>query len=53
MATPNYQYEKRRRDLAKQAKKKEKLERKLHKTDTPAATESDAVTTAQDKPAAE
>ncbi|MDD5200266.1 MAG: hypothetical protein PHC88_10750 [Terrimicrobiaceae bacterium] len=32
MASPNYQGEKRRKDLAKQAKKKEKLARKLEKT---------------------
>lgn len=32
MASPNYQGEKRRKDLAKQAKKKEKLARKLDKS---------------------
>ena len=36
MASPNYQGEKRRKDLAKQAKKKEKALRKLDKkTATP------------------
>ncbi|MGH8047753.1 MAG: hypothetical protein ACREKL_10940 [Chthoniobacterales bacterium] len=32
MAAPNYRGEKRRKDLAKQAKKKEKLARKLEKS---------------------
>jgi hypothetical protein len=32
MASPNYAGEKRRKDLAKQAKKKEKLARKLEKS---------------------
>ena len=43
MAAPNYQFEKRRRDLAKQAKKKEKLARKLNK---PASESSDSTETA-------
>ena len=35
MAKPNYQYEKRQRDLAKKKKKEEKLQRKSQKKDTP------------------
>jgi hypothetical protein len=35
MAQPNYQFEKRRRDLEKQAKKKEKLQRKLEAAKNP------------------
>lgn len=34
MAKPNYQYEKRQRDLAKKKKKDEKRQRKLEKKDT-------------------
>jgi len=33
MAKPNYSYEKRQKELAKKAKKEEKLKRKLGKTD--------------------
>jgi len=44
MASPNYQGEKRRKDLAKQAKKKEKALRKLDKkSSTAAETSSDPV----------
>jgi hypothetical protein len=35
LAKPNYQYEKRQRDLAKKKKKEEKLQRKSQKKDTP------------------
>lgn len=33
MAKPNYSYEKRQKELAKQRKKQEKLQRKAHKPD--------------------
>ncbi|NNM65620.1 MAG: hypothetical protein HKL99_13610 [Burkholderiales bacterium] len=33
MAKPNYSYEKRQKELAKQRKKQEKLQRKQHKPD--------------------
>lgn len=35
MAKPNYSYEKRQKELAKQRKKQEKLQRKVHKHDEP------------------
>ena len=35
MAKPNYQYEKRQRDLAKKKKQEEKKQRKLDKSNTP------------------
>lgn len=35
MAKPNYQFEKRRRDMEKKAKKAEKKQRKLEKGDAP------------------
>jgi hypothetical protein len=34
LAKPNYQYEKRQKDLAKKKKKEEKLARKAQKSDT-------------------
>jgi hypothetical protein len=37
MAKPNYQFEKRRRDLEKKAKKEEKRRRKLEQGNAPAA----------------
>jgi hypothetical protein len=37
MAKPNYQFEKRRRDMEKKAKKEEKRKRKLEAGKTPAA----------------
>jgi len=40
MAKPNYQGEKRRKDLAKLAKKKEKLAKKLEKKNNPSSSES-------------
>ncbi len=42
MASPNYSGEKRRKDLAKQAKKKEKLARKLEKKNSPPSSSTDA-----------
>ncbi len=36
MATPNYQFEKRRRELEKKAKKEEKRRHKLEASNTPA-----------------
>ena len=42
MAKPNYQYEKRQKELAKKQKKEEKLQRKaLLKDDEPASEDSD------------
>ena len=47
MAKPNYQYEKRQKDLAKQRKKQEKEQekalRKANKSETPEATDGVAV----------
>jgi hypothetical protein len=42
MAKPNYSGEKRRKDLAKKAKKEEKRLRKLHAKANPAAEPADA-----------
>ena len=42
MAKPNYQQEKRRKDLDKKAKKAEKRLRKLEKGDAPASENADA-----------
>ncbi|MED5618532.1 hypothetical protein [Ideonella sp. BN130291] len=42
MATPNYSYEKRQRELAKKRKKEEKLQKKSHRDDTPGHAPSDA-----------
>jgi hypothetical protein len=42
MAKPNYSGEKRRKDLAKKAKKEEKRLRKLHAKESPAAEKADA-----------
>lgn len=41
MAKPNYQYEKRQKDLAKKKKKEEKLARKAQKSGAPGAGEVD------------
>ncbi|HEV2842347.1 MAG TPA: hypothetical protein VGW39_13560 [Chthoniobacterales bacterium] len=41
MARPNYSGEKRRKDLAKKAKKEEKRLRKLHAKENPASERSD------------
>jgi len=46
MARPNYSGEKRRKDLAKKAKKEEKRLRKLHAKENPAS--DDAETTEPD-----
>ncbi|MEX8498436.1 MAG: hypothetical protein AB3X41_01935 [Leptothrix ochracea] len=40
MATPNYSYEKRQRELAKKRKTEEKKQRKLHKPDGSPADDS-------------
>jgi len=45
VASPNYSGEKRRKDLAKQAKKKEKLARKLEKKNAPPSSSSDVSAT--------
>jgi hypothetical protein len=42
MARPNYSGEKRRKDLAKKAKKEEKRLRKLHAKENPEAENADA-----------
>jgi hypothetical protein len=42
MAKPNYSGEKRRKDLAKKAKKEEKRLRKLHAKENPKAEPADA-----------
>ena len=41
MARPNYSGEKRRKDLAKKAKKEEKRLRKLHAKDNPTSEEAE------------
>jgi hypothetical protein len=41
MAKPNYSGEKRRKDLAKKAKKEEKRLRKLHAKENPTSDEAD------------
>ena len=42
MARPNYSGEKRRKDLAKKAKKEEKRLRKLHAKENPTSEDTDA-----------
>lgn len=42
MARPNYSGEKRRKDLAKKAKKEEKRLRKLHAKENPGSEDTDA-----------
>lgn len=42
MAKPNYQFEKRQRDIAKKKKQDEKRSRKLSKDEVPAAESPDA-----------
>jgi hypothetical protein len=42
MAKPNYQFEKRQRDIAKKKKQDEKRSRKLSKDETPAGESPDA-----------
>ena len=52
MAKPNYSYEKRQKELAKQRKKQEKLQRKAHKQDDhPTPGDAEGVSTANDSPA--
>lgn len=41
MAKPNYQFERRRKDLEKKAKKEEKRKRKLEAGNAPAATDAE------------
>lgn len=41
MAKPNYQYEKRQKDLAKKRKNEEKRQRKLEKKNAPAKADPD------------
>ena len=43
MARPNYSGEKRRKDLARKAKKEEKRVRRLHAKENPASENADAV----------
>lgn len=43
LATPNYSYEKRQRELAKKRKAEEKRQRKLERTETPAPADAPAV----------
>jgi hypothetical protein len=43
LATPNYAYEKRQRELAKKRKAEEKRQRKLERTDNPAPADAPAV----------
>ena len=50
MAKPNYQFEKRRRDMEKKAKKEEKKRRKAEGAASP-ATESDGTPAAETEPA--
>ncbi len=52
MVQPNYQYEKRQKDLAKKKKKEEKQQRKLDKTGTP-STEPPTPGEGETTPAAE
>ena len=52
MAKPNYSYEKRQKELAKQRKKQEKLQRKAHKQDDHATPgNAQGASTADDSPA--
>ena len=48
MARPNYSGEKRRKDLAKKAKKEEKRLRKLHAKEDPEAEPTDLAAVAED-----
>ena len=50
MAKPNYQYEKRQKDLAKKKKQEEKRLRKLEKTAVPAVDNPDQAPTAVPAP---
>ncbi len=43
MATPNYQFEKRRREMEKKAKKEEKRKRKLEADNAPAVENTTAL----------
>ena len=48
MAKPNYSFQKRQKELAKQAKKEEKRLKKLQKADEPAVDEAEASTQASE-----
>ena len=50
MPTPNYQFEKRKRDMDKKAKKAEKKRRKLENANAPAAPETDGTASAPETP---
>jgi hypothetical protein len=52
MAKPNYQFEKRRRDMEKKAKKEEKRKRKLEAANNPSTekTEGEETTATPDAP---
>jgi hypothetical protein len=52
MAKPNYQFEKRKRDMEKKAKKAEKKQRKEERATTP-STEISSEAPATDQPASE
>jgi hypothetical protein len=52
MAKPNYQFEKRRKDLEKKAKKEEKRRRKLEAGNSPAPATEDGETPAPPAPEA-
>lgn len=41
MPAPNYQFQKRQKDLAKKKKKEEKMQRKLQKNESPAEENSE------------
>jgi hypothetical protein len=49
LARPNYQGEKRRKDLAKKAKKEEKRLRKLQAKENPISEDADAPDPAEDR----
>jgi hypothetical protein len=51
MAKPNYQFEKRKRDMDKKAKKKEKAQRKIEKANAPAEGDASETPTEGEKPA--
>lgn len=53
MAKPNYQFEKRQRDIAKKKKQDEKRSRKLSKDEVPADQPADTSTSSDATPASE
>lgn len=50
LATPNYQYEKRQRDLLKKKKQEEKRQKKSHRQDEPGVTDPSDAERAEDAP---